>query len=333
MVSLRLPPGTPSGKGDAYDTAVAQRPSASTPPLKHLSPSEDPLRNTWFYDVVVGAGGQTVLPLCQMKGADHFVHLVFNKGVTRYAPAALVIKTSLADVSASKTAWRPPNATLRVESGLVVKTGTLLQFGYNISQGTHAEQAWYTRQGMPVADYISVETALGVTVAGWRTELGLQQGSPMRLKAVARDALWLGGSITWTCMFINPQTGRRRRVDMTAVLKAETNLQTGTMSSGEPLERKAEIELQIRLIDPALQHLSLEETHSYVAQGADKFRQLSGISRVPAVTAAGGDSAVPATDASKATPAAHAGERGVSPQVRPIPKRVDFNPATLRWVG
>jgi hypothetical protein len=272
-------PGTSLPSPAPSSEALAQLTPAGLP----QQPMRQNLDSSWFYDVFMGEGRQTVLDLYRMRGSDWFVRLVMNDAVCRNTPTAFVLKTSVMDVQARRARIVPFNLTARVESSTQCKTGTQVQFGYDTSKDTEADRLWYSQRGHPIADYVSLDSFLSIDINNLRSEFTAQVGKSPRLKAVVRDVLSLGGSITWTTIWEDPKTGHRTRVDIRAVMKGETSGQVGYKTSSDPLEFKSEIELQVRVVNPVMDNLSIERQYARVAQASQLMADLIG--KEPAVVA------------------------------------------------
>lgn len=214
--------------------------------------------NTWFY-YILNTPNQRVFYLTRIH--DWFSRVVVDSGSTALQPASFVVKSSLADLQG----WRPTNVAIRVESNVRSRWGTAIQMGTDVSNQETSKQLEYARAGAPIMDVISIQTAADFNYAGYRAEISAQSDSPLRLKFVARDALAAGGSVSWRRMWLDPQTMRKRSTEITLVMKAEGSVEYGASTQAKAIEGKAEIEIQVRVIDPSLKALSFQQTQQLLA--------------------------------------------------------------------
>lgn len=227
--------------------------------------STDSFRNTWFY-FILDNPNQRVFYLGRVH--DWFTRVVVDSGTVGPQPASFVVKSSLTGGDGSITKFNPPNLAIRVDSGMRARWGTALQVGTDLSNAPLDKQLEYAKAGDPIMDLISIQTFADGNYAGYRAEISAQSNKPLRLKSVARDALLMGGSVTWRRIWLDPKTMQRRSVEFTLVMKSETSVEAGFSTQPRPLDAKAEIELQMRVIDPSLQSLSVRQVQNLAAQAA-----------------------------------------------------------------
>lgn len=243
-------------------------------PLKPDHKPEQAFENTWFY-YILNTPKQRVFYLSKVH--DWFARVVVDSGSTALQPASFLVKSSLADAGG----WRPTNVAMRLESNVRSRWGTSVQIGTDVSNLSKDKQLEYAEAGQPIMDVVSIQTAADFNYAGYRAEISAQSASPLRLKFVARDALAAGGSVSWRRMWLDPQTNHKRSTEFSLVMKAEAAVEYGASSQPKPMESKAEIELQMRVIDPSLKALSFQDTQQLLAQAARWVAEL-GLMPTPA---------------------------------------------------